>query len=115
MNNAAGQLSLSSRADSCVGCWSCNVAVRDLIARKGQSFGQEVGTQARRRMRARSSNRPVWLGLGMFGLVGWSIAIPTLIGVALGRWLDRGAQAGHGRTMALLVAGLCVGCAIAWH
>lgn len=25
----------------------------------------------------------------MFGIIGWAVAIPTLIGVAVGIWLDR--------------------------
>lgn len=91
------------------------MALRELIALKGHSLSREVGAQARRRMRAQLPHRPAWLGLGMFGLVGWSIALPTLIGVAVGRWLDRGGHGQHGRTLALLVAGLCAGCAIAWH
>ena len=52
-------------------------------------LARQVGTKAERKLRAqRHVNRTVWLGLGMMGLIGWSVAIPTLIGAALGLWLD---------------------------
>ena len=54
-------------------------------------------------------------GLGMMGLIGWSVAIPTLLGAALGMWLDRHYPGKHAWTLALLVAGLSIGCLNAWH
>jgi len=53
--------------------------------------------------------------LGMMGLIGWSVAIPTLLGAALGLWLDRHYPGRHAWTLALLVAGLAIGCFNAWH
>ena len=53
------------------------------------SLSQEVGAKAARKLRARrNSAQGVWFGLGMMGLIGWSVAIPTLLGAALGIWLD---------------------------
>jgi ATP synthase protein I len=51
----------------------------------------------------------------MMGLIGWSVAIPTLLGAALGSWLDRWHAGRHSWTLALLVAGLALGCFNAWH
>ena len=62
----------------------------------------------------RADARGVWLGLGMLGLVGWSVVIPTLLGAALGGYIDRHHPGPHSWTLALLVAGLTIGCAIAW-
>lgn len=39
----------------------------------------------------------------------------TLIGAALGIWLDRHVPGQHSWTLALLVAGLTLGCFNAWH
>ena len=51
---------------------------------------ETVGTKENRKIRARQeADRGVWFGLGMFGLVGWSVAIPTLIGIATGIWIDK--------------------------
>ena len=51
----------------------------------------------------------------MMGLIGWSVAIPTVLGAALGLWLDKRHPGQHSWTLALLVAGLVLGCFNAWH
>ncbi len=79
-------------------------------------FSQQVGAKAARKLKAqRHVSRTVWAGLGMMGLVGWSIAMPTLLGAALGMWLDGRYPGGRSWTLALLVAGLALGCLNAWH
>jgi ATP synthase protein I len=79
-------------------------------------LSQEVGDKAERKLRAqRHVTRTVWFGLGMMGLIGWSVAIPTLLGAALGIWLDRRYPGGHSWTLSLLVIGLVIGCLNAWH
>lgn len=80
------------------------------------TLGEEVGVKVARKLRARrNAAHGVWFGLGMMGLVGWSVAIPTLLGAALGIWLDRHFPGRHAWTLALLVAGLAIGCFNAWH
>ena len=80
------------------------------------SLSREVGAKAARKLRAqRHATQGVWFGLGMMGLIGWSVAIPTLLGAALGLWLDRHHSGSHSWTLALLVAGLVLGCFNAWH
>ncbi len=80
-------------------------------------LADRVGDKAERKLRARrNGSRGVWFGLGMMGLVGWSVVVPTLLGTALGIWLDaHHPDATHSWTLALLVAGLVLGCANAWH
>jgi ATP synthase protein I len=51
----------------------------------------------------------------MIGLVGWSVVVPTLLGAALGVWLDRRHAMNHSWTLTLLFAGLVIGCLNAWH
>jgi ATP synthase protein I len=81
-----------------------------------RAFAGEVGAKAARKLKARRNPaQGVWFGLGMMGLVGWSIVVPTLAGAALGLWLDRHYPGAHSWTLALLVAGLTVGCFNAWH
>ena len=80
------------------------------------SLSQEVGEKAARKLKARrNSAQGVWFGLGMMGLIGWSVVVPTLLGAALGIWLDKHYPGKHAWTLALLVAGLALGCFNAWH
>lgn len=79
------------------------------------TFAEQVGRKAARKIEAQRDPANVWRGLGMIGLIGWSVAVPTLLGVALGVWLDRHHPGGHSWTLALLSAGLVIGCLNAWH
>lgn len=79
-------------------------------------FSHQVSVKAARKLKAqRHITQTVWSGLGMMGMVGWSVAVPTLLGAAIGLWLDRHYPGGRSWTVALLVAGLAIGCFIAWH
>jgi ATP synthase protein I len=81
-----------------------------------RGFADLVGAKAARKLAAgRGAARGVWFGLGFMGLIGWSVVVPTLLGAALGTWLDAHHPGGHSWTLALLVAGLTVGCFNAWH
>lgn len=85
-------------------------------ARRAAALADRVGAKAARKLRARRhAKNGVWFGLGMMGLIGWSVVLPTLFGAALGVWLDKRYPGGHGWTLALLMAGLAVGCLNAWH
>jgi ATP synthase protein I len=85
-------------------------------ARGDLIFVRQIGTKIARKLRARRDGKQgVWFGLGMTGLIGWSVALPTLAGAMLGIWLDRRHPGGRSWTLMLLVAGLIIGCANAWH
>ena len=89
---------------------------RAMVATPKPSLSEEVGAKAARKLKARrNSARGVWFGLGMMGLIGWSVVVPTLLGAALGMWLDQHYPGRHAWTLALLMAGLAVGCLNAWH
>lgn len=81
----------------------------------GDRFSTLIGAKERRKVRARRSFRNTWLGFSAFGLIGWSVAIPTLLGIALGVWLDSRHPGRYSWTLMLLVAGLGIGCLNAWH
>ncbi|MDA3873710.1 MAG: AtpZ/AtpI family protein [Kiritimatiellae bacterium] len=84
--------------------------------KKAPTFADQIGDKAARKLRARRHDGAgVWFGLGMMGLIGWSVAVPTLLGAALGIWLDKRYPVEYSWTLALLVAGLSVGCMNAWH
>ena len=87
----------------------------DNTSKNEPSFAREIEAKAARKIKARKSTQGVWFGLGMMGLVGWSVAVPTLLGAALGIWLDNHHPGKHPWTLSLLVVGLAVGCLNAWH
>ena len=84
-------------------------------AKNDSTLAGQVAAKAARKLKARNSTQGVWFGLGMMGLIGWSVVVPTLLGAALGIWLDKHHPSQHSWTLALLVAGLCIGCLNAWH
>jgi ATP synthase protein I len=85
------------------------------LSKNEPDFAGAIGAKVARKIKARKSTQGVWLGLGMMGLVGWSVVVPTLLGAALGIWLDSHHPGKHPWTLALLVVGLAVGCLNAWH
>jgi ATP synthase protein I len=79
-------------------------------------LAREIGVQETRKLQARRAGvHDVWSGLGMLGLIGWSVATPTLLGAILGTWIDKRRPGNHSWTLALLIGGLCIGCINAWH
>ena len=89
---------------------------RSLDHKPTNNYSKQVGSVAARKLKAqRHVTKTVWSGLGMMGLVGWSVAIPTVLGAALGIWLDGAYPSDRSWTLALLVVGLCLGCFNAWH
>jgi ATP synthase protein I len=84
--------------------------------RQPRGLSEQVGAKERRRLRARRrKGRSVFFGLGTFGIIGWSVAVPALLGVALGVWLDTRFPSRFSWTLMLLLGGLLVGCLNAWY
>ncbi len=92
-----------------------NEAQLDREASQSSRFARQVETKAKRKMKAmQQHDTGVWFGLGMMGLIGWSVVVPTLVGTAVGMWLDHRFPRGQSWTLMLLVAGLLIGCFNAW-
>ena len=80
------------------------------------SLSREIRAKALRKIRAkRRGVQGVWYGLGMMGLIGWSVTVPTLLGAALGFWIDKRFPGSFSWTLTILLLGLTAGCANAWH
>jgi ATP synthase protein I len=79
-------------------------------------FERDVARKAERREQARrEGDRSFWFSLGMFGLVGWSVAVPTLGGLALGLWIDHRWPGRVSWTLTLLLVGVVLGCVNGWY
>lgn len=70
--------------------------------------------EARKLAARRTKDGGVWFGLGMFGMIGWSVAMPALICVALGIWIDGRWPSRFSWTLMLLFLGIALGCLNAW-
>lgn len=78
-------------------------------------LASKVGADAERRIALRKApHRSAWRGLAFFGLVGWTVVVPTIAGAALGMWIDGRNGDERSWTLALMIAGLVLGCATAW-
>src|SRR6056297_3592378 len=78
-------------------------------------FRRKVKQTQKRKLRAqRQGDQGLWFGFGMFGLVGWSVSIPTLVAIAVGIWVDTRFASQYSWTLMMLVIGIAVGCLNAW-
>ncbi len=85
-------------------------------AESGPPAADRVGASERRKLRARAGRgEPLWFGLGMFGLVGWAVAIPMLVGLAAGVAIDAARPEPPSWTLMLLLLGVALGCLNAWY
>lgn len=79
-------------------------------------FSKDIAKKEKRKLKAlRENSGSVWSGLGMFGMIGWSVAVPTLLGAALGIWLDKKYHQSFSWTLTCLMIGLVAGSMIAWY
>lgn len=86
--------------------------------RRDRADGLDGAVRLHRERRDRwhhEGERSLRQNLAMIGALGWTIVIPTLLGIFAGRWLDRTFASGIFWTLGLLVAGLAAGCAFAWQ
>ena len=77
---------------------------------------ETIARKAKRMEAARKRRREsAWYGLGMFGLVGWSVAVPVVAGTALGVWIDGRWPGELSWTLTLLLVGAGLGALNAWY
>ncbi len=62
----------------------------------------------------RRKKNAVWYGLGMFGLIGWSIVLPAFLGLLIGYWISAKWKLGLSVPLSFLFLGIFVGSANAW-
>lgn len=87
----------------------------DSADKKEKKFSEAVNIREKRKLRARKKKgHSLWFGLGTFGLVGWSVAIPMVVCIFIGIWLDSRYPGQYAWTLMLLAIGLILGCLNAW-
>lgn len=87
-----------------------------MTKKTGENLSQQLDAKVARKLKAQGKNhRTIWSGLGMMGLIGWSVAVPTLLGAALGVWIDTNYPSPHSWTLMSLLLGMILGCGNAWR
>lgn len=82
---------------------------------KKNSLAHNVEKKSQRLIKAKDNKMTsFWLGFSFFGLVGWSVVIPTLLGVGIGVWIDKNYPSTHSWTLMLLIGGIFLGSIFAW-
>lgn len=86
---------------------------------KNQSSEEEllekIKKDSTKKIKAQKEGSEIMFGLGLFGIVGWSIAIPTVAGIALGVFLDKRFTQSFSWTLTLLFVGVIMGSFNAWR
>ncbi len=81
-----------------------------------EELSRQVHSKETWRIKGRREKRHgMYFGLGMFGLVGWSVAIPTFLGLAAGIWVDNNWPGRFSWTLMGLLGGVISGCYNAWY
>jgi len=84
--------------------------------REQREMHRAVRLRERRKTQGKEAGeRSIWQNLSMIGALGWLIVTPIVIGVFLGRWLDRTFDSGIFFSGALIVLGASIGSYLAWQ
>ncbi len=76
---------------------------------------RRIASQVSRKQAERDTPSPSPLrGFSTFGMIGWSIVVPTVGGAFIGLWLDKAAPQNFSWTIALILGGVVLGAMIAW-
>jgi ATP synthase protein I len=88
---------------------------KPVLSASGENLARQVGLREGRMIRKKREGGPnFWRSMAMVGAIGWAVAVPTLIGIAIGTWIDHRWPGRVSWTLMLLLAGLVLGCRDAW-
>lgn len=93
-----------------------NAGTVDGEPRSSEPMAEAVRTRQDRRQRWQTEGEQSVIGfVGQIGILGWIIVAPTLIGIFVGRRLDRAFGTGIVFSAALLISGVALGFWSAWR
>lgn len=79
-----------------------------------EEFLNEVDKDVKKKIQARSQRKEVMFGLGFFGVVGWSVAVPTVLSTYLGIYLDKRFPSNFSWTLTFIFIGVIFGSLNTW-
>lgn len=80
-----------------------------------QELINQIDREAKKKIDMQKSGKDVMFGLGAFGIIGWSVTVPVLLGISVGGYLDENYVQSFSWTLTLLFAGVIIGCVNAWY
>jgi len=80
-----------------------------------EEFIEKIKKDSIKKIKSQEEGPRMMFGLGLFGIVGWSVSVPTLMGVALGVFLDKKFTQGFSWTLTFLFVGIIIGSFNAWN
>jgi ATP synthase protein I len=91
-------------------------APKPVVPASARHMMQEVASRAARLKRPGETRyKAAWRAAATIGLIGWTVVLPMLAGIAVGNWIDRRWPGRYSWTLMLLVGGLMLGCVSAWN
>jgi ATP synthase protein I len=76
---------------------------------------EKIKKESKKKIKSKKEGNEIMFGLGLFGIVGWSIAVPTILGIAIGIFLDSRFTQSFSWTITLLFGGVILGSFNAWY
>ena len=92
-----------------------NTARRRTGKRKERFLSEVKTRRARHEKHLREGDSSFWQSVGVMGTIGWSVSVPMVLGIFLGRWIDRQLDSSHVFTIFCLLLGMIMGCVTAWR
>ena len=84
--------------------------------KQGKAFLSAVRRRRERHeAHKREGNASFWQSVGLMGTIGWTVTIPMLAGIFLGRWIDKRLDSAHVFMLFCMLVGLVIGCITAWR
>jgi len=80
-----------------------------------KELDEKIKSDVEKKIKAEAEKDDIMFGLGVFGIIGWSVSVPILLGIFIGIYLDKNFQMNFSWTLTLLFAGVVVGCLNAWY
>ena len=86
------------------------------MGKRRREFVSHVKRRRERRAEhERDGDSSFWGSVGMMGTIGWSVSVPTALGVLAGRWLDGRLGSAHVFMVFFMLVGLGIGCVTSWR
>ena len=86
---------------------------REVNSRSDIELVRTIENKIGRRMSRKSGSITTLRAFALLGIIGWSVAVPVIVGAYVGRWLDH--THGTRLTLSFIIMGFVFGCYDAYY